>query len=335
MSEIDNIRVYVLLYSKVHVFDFAGAVQVFYEANTLGKKKFDIIYVSTSQNIETEQHIHFSRLELIGNINPRRKDIICVPGVDFRQLAIGQLDREVDATRQFLWDHHRRGGTILSICTGSIVLMNLGLLNGKKASTHWKCFDWVKSQFPLVRLQEESLYSVDSNIYTSAGMTTGIDMTLAYLEEIYDPILAAEVARELVINVRRENIGSQKNTFLNFKNKFHPVVYKVQQILQSRINEIVTVHELATQMNMSERNLNRLFKEHAGTGIAEHRNKIKLQEAEKLLLHSEKTIKEITQALGYREPAYFNRIWKQKHGVSPGMFRKNQNVLELNKMMAP
>ncbi|MDW3192493.1 MAG: helix-turn-helix domain-containing protein [Cytophagales bacterium] len=326
MSDLDNYKVYVLLFSKVHVFDFAGAVQVFYEANTIGKKKFDIIYVSTKDDIETEQHIHFSRLELIDDISPKRRDIICVPGVDFRQLAIGMLDQELASTSDFLWDHHRQGGTILSICTGSIVLMNLGLLNGKKASTHWKCFDWVKTQFPSVQLQEESLYSVDANIYTSAGMTTGIDMTLAYLEEIFDPILAAEVARELVINVRRENIGSQKNTFLNFKNKFHPVVYKVQQILQSRINEIVTVHELATEMNMSERNLNRLFKEHAGIGIAEHRNKIKLQEAEKLLLHSEKTVKEITQALGYGEPAYFNRIWKQKHGVSPGVFRKSVKI---------
>lgn len=322
MSEIDNCKVYVLLFSKVHVFDFAGAVQVFYEANTLGKKKFDIHYVSAFRNIETEQHIHFSRLELIEETHPKRKDIICVPGVDFGQLATGQLDGEMAAARELLWSHNEQGGTILSICTGSIVLMNLGLLDGKRASTHWKCFDWVKAQYPRVRLQEESLYSVDSNIYTSAGMTTGIDMTLAYLEELYDPILAAEVARELVINVRRENIGSQKNTFLNFKNKFHPVVYKVQQILQSRISEIVTVQELALEMSMSERNLNRLFKEHTGTGIAAYRNKIKLQEAEKLLLHSEKTVKEITQALGYQEPAYFNRIWKQKNGVSPGKFRQ-------------
>lgn len=322
MSELDNRKVFVLLFSKVHVFDFAGAVQVFYEANTIGRKKFDMVYVSTRKDIETEQHIQFSKLELIGNITPRRKDIICVPGVDFEQLVTGELDREIETARYFLEDHHRQGGTILSICTGSIVLMNLGLLNGKKASTHWKCFDWVKKRFPLIQLQEESLYSVDANIYTSAGMTTGIDMTLAYLEELYDPLLAAEVARELVINVRRENIGSQKNTFLNFKNKFHPVVYRVQQILKSRMGEIVTVHELASQMSMSERNLNRLFKEHTGIGIAEYRNKIKLQEAEKLLLHSEKTVKEITQALGYQEPAYFNRIWKQKHGVSPGKFRK-------------
>ncbi len=323
MSELDNRKVFVLLFSKVHVFDFAGAVQVFYEANTIGKKKFDMVYVSTRKDIETEQHIHFSKLELIENVNPRRKDIICIPGVDFEQLAIGKLDVEIETARTFLEDHHQQGGSILSICTGSIVLMNLGLLNGRKASTHWKCFDWVKRQYPLVSIQEESLYSVDANIYTSAGMTTGIDMTLAYLEELYDPLLAAEVARELVINVRRENIGSQKNTFLNFKNKFHPVVYRVQQILQSRMDEIVTVQELALQMNMSERNLNRLFKEHTGTGIAEYRNKIKLQEAEKLLLHSEKTIKEITLALGYQEPAYFNRIWKQRHGISPGMYRKN------------
>ncbi len=326
MSELDNKRVFVLLFSKVHVFDFAGAVQVFYEANTLDKKKFDIHYVSLHSNIETEQHIQFSRLEMIHDINPGRRDIICVPGVDFEQMVNGQLDQEIEAAGKFLWDHHQQGGTILSICTGSIILMNLGLLNGKKASTHWKCFDWVKKQFPQVQLQEESLYSVDSNIYTSAGMTTGIDMTLAYLEELYDPILAAEVARELVINVRRENIGSQKNTFLNFKNKFHPVVYKVQQIIQSRMNEIVTVQELAAAMNMSERNLNRLFKEHAGTGIAAYRNKIKLQEAERLLQYSEMTIKEITQDLGFQEPAYFNRIWKEKYGISPGMFRKEKAI---------
>lgn len=322
MSEIDNKKVFVLLFSNVHVFDFAGAVQVFYEANTIDHKKFDIVYLSTKRDIKTEQHIHFSKLELIEDIHPNRKDIICIPGVDFEQIATGKLDGEIEASRSFLEAHHLRGGTILSICTGSIVLMILGLLNGKKASTHWKCFEWVQKLFPQVRLEEESLYSVDTNIYTSAGMTTGIDMTLAYLEELYDPILAAEVARELVINVRRENIGSQKNTFLNFKNKFHPIVYKVQQLLKSRIAEIVSVQELAREMNMSERNLNRLFKEHTSMGIAEYRNKIKLQEAEKLLLHSEKTIKEITQSLGYREPAYFNRIWKQKHGVSPGKYRK-------------
>ena len=324
MSETDKQTIYILLFPKVHVFDFAGPVQVFYEANALGEKKFDMQYVATRHHIETEQSIHFSQLKLIEDIRPRRRDVLCIPGVDFAQLAAGALDEEAAATRSLLWTHHRQGGSVLSICTGSILLMQMGLLDEKRASTHWKCFDWVKQHYPRVQLQEERLYSVDSNIYTSAGMTTGIDMTLAYLEELYDPVLAAEVARELVINVRREQIGSQKNTFLNFKNKFHPVVYKVQQILQSRINEIVTVQELAIDLNMSERNLNRLFKEHTGLGLAEYRNKIKLQKAEKLLTYSDKNIKEITQALGYQNEAYFNRVWKQKYGVTPGAFRRER-----------
>ncbi len=322
MSEKDKHRVFVILLSHVHVFDFAGAVQVFHEANALGERKFDIRYIAMCGRIATEQNIHLANLQPLEEVKLRRSDILCVPGVDFHQLAGGHLDIEVEAVSALLLDHQRAGGTILSICTGSLILMKLGLLNGRKASTHWKCFDWVKQNFPMVRLEEENLFSVDGNIYTSAGMTAGIDMTLAYLDELYNPLLAAEVARELVINVRREKIGSQKNTFLNFQNKFHPAVYKVQQMLQARMGELLTVSELADDLNMSARNLNRLFKEHTSLGIAEYRNKIKLQEAQKLLAYSKKSIKEIALALGYGTEAYFNRVWKNKHGVSPGKYRQ-------------
>ncbi len=315
-------NVFVFIFPKVHVFDFAGAVQVLYEANSLGEKRFQITYASSQRQVQTEQHISFGDLKSFDAISIGPRDVICIPGVDFTSLKSGELDASIEQARTLIEGHSRNGGAILSICTGSLILMKLGLLNRRKASTHWKCFAWVKENFPSVILQEENLFSCDSNIYTSAGMTTGIDMTLAYLDELYSPLVAAEVARELVINVRRENIGDQKNTFLNFKNKFHPVVYQVQQILQSRLHELVTVRELADEVAMSERNLNRLFSEHQGKSIATYRNEVKLKEGRKLLIYSDLSIKEIANSLGYASEAYFNRIWKKKYQVAPGKFRK-------------
>jgi len=323
-------KVFVLLLPKVHVFDFSCPVQVFYESNQFGEKKFDIKYVASTKEILTEQQVIFSSLTNIEDCKVKPQDVICIPGVDFNAFSSGEIDKEIQRCKDFVKSHHEQGGAIISICTGALVLAKMGLLDYKKCSTHWKCFDYLRSHFPKVKLQENSLFTIDQEIHTSAGMTTGIDMTLAYLERKYDPLLAARVAREMVINVRREDIGDQKNTFLNFKNRFHPVVYEVQQILESRMHEIVSVKQLAEELNMSERNLNRLFKKHMKVSITTYRNKVKLDAAKRLLLYSEKSVKEISGYLGYATEPYFIRLWKKNFGVSPGRFRKGNLISESN-----
>ncbi len=318
--------VYTILLPKVHLFDLACPVQVFYEANEYSEKKFDLCYVSNKSKVESEQHNVFTKVSEMHKVRVRTTDIICVPGVDFLYLKNGQLDEFIESARSFVVDNWKNGCTVISICTGSLVLAKMGLMDRKLCSTHWKCFDYMKSEFPKVKLREKSLYSIDSNIYTSAGMTSGIDMCLTYLERNYNPLLAAHVAREMVINVRREDIADQKNTFLDFDNKFHPIVYEVQQILQNRIHEIVQVRDLAAELNMSERNLNRLFKKHYGQSITTYRNDIKIKEAERLLMYSKKSVKEITDYLGYATEPYFIRVWKKKHNSTPIRFRQKASV---------
>lgn len=315
------VNIVFLLFPKVHLMDLSGAAQVFYEANNLGHVRFQLHYVSFEHNIQSEQGLRFSNLSKPEQVHLRKRDMICIPGIDYKSFVNGEMDEALDKSKHWIIRQYQQGVYISSICSGALILAKLGILNGVKCTTHWNCLAYGIRKFPKAKFLNNRLYVFDKNIFTSAGMTSGIDMALALIENWVNPLLAAKVAQEMVINVRRAETQNQQNTFLDFKNHFNEDVYKAQQLLAQRLESSFTVKDLAMELNMSVRQLARLFKSHTRHTIQAYRDKLRLEHGKQLLQHTELSIKEISTKCGYESSRQFIRLWTKHEGHSPSKSR--------------
>lgn len=314
-------RIIFVLFPNCHLMDLAGPAQVFYEANALGRRRFDLQYVSLDPTVTCAQGLTLQPHHSLETLRPEPGDLICVPGFDFKSFLDGEMDASFSMAADWMQEQKKNGVYIGSVCSGALVLGKMGLLDGVACTSHWKCLAYMKEHFPKARVLDNRLYVFDKGIFTSAGMTSGIDMALALVERWCSPLVAAKVAQEMVINVRRAETREQKNIFLDFQNHFNPDVYEAQEILANHLDARFTLDDLARKMNRSSRHLSRLFKRHTGHTIQAYRDNLRLDHGEQLLLHSEMSVKEVAPQCGFESTRQFIRLWKQKKGCTPTQFR--------------
>ena len=317
-----QIKIVFLLFPKTHLLDLSGPAQVFYEANQLGGQRFQVIFAAAGGSVCTEQG-----LVLANTVDPQtlalgKGDWLCVPGFDFLSFTRGELDAAIQQMTDWVYRQRKNGAYLGSICSGAFALAKMGLLDQVQCTTHWKCLHYARTHFPKAKFLDDRLYVFDREVFTSAGMTAGIDMALSLVEKWRSPLLAAKIAQEMVINVRRAETKDQKNTFLDFVNHFNEEVYRAQEILDNHLDVRFTVSDLAKMMSVSERHLARLFKHHTGQTILAYRNRLRLQLGEQLLMNSEMMVKEIAAACGYESSRQFIRLWNEHKRVSPEVFRR-------------
>lgn len=300
-----------LLFPQTHLMDLAGPAQVFYEAVSLGSLPLQIRFVSARESIRSEQGLLFSDLLPATSLALKKGDLICVPGIDFRSFTEGILNQDIETCGHWLIQQHRRGVSVASICSGALILGKMQLLNGVKCTTHWKCFSYAEEKFPRAQWQRNRLYVFDQNIFTSAGMSAGIDMALALVEKWSNALLSSRIAKEMVIQVRRADTHDQEHTFLDFKNHFNPEVYKAFEILSQHLETSYTISDLARELHLSVRQISRLFRMHTGKTVQAFRENLRMEKARQLFLHTQLTYKEIAALCGYQSSRQFTRIWKK------------------------
>lgn len=322
-------RIVFLLLPKVHLQDLAGAAQVFFEAAALSNEHFKLHYVSPYQEIVCAQGLHFSSLQGLEEIALKRRDVLCIPGFDYAAYLNGELDTAIATCKNWVWAQKEKEVYLASVCTGALALAKMGLLDYTQYTCHWKCLEYMKNAFPKAKQLDNRLYVFDKGIFTSAGMTSGIDMALALVERWRTPLLAAKVAQEMVINVRRAETKKQENIFLDFKNHFNADVYKAQEILANRLEASFSIEDLAKMMNLSTRHLARLFKHHTGETIQNYRDKLRLEHGEALMLNTEMSVKEIALACGFENARQFSRLWQKMCGTSPGRYKRKVQEEEM------
>jgi|SRR5450432_1295589 transcriptional regulator GlxA family with amidase domain len=310
-----------LILPTVHLLDLSGPAQVFYEATQKGSHPYRIVYTGLEKTVISEQGLVLSDLKRLQDTILKPGDFIFVPGIDFKTFKEGKLKKEIREIRHWLNHHYAMGVRLGSICSGALVLAETGLLDGKKCTTHWKCIEYMKNNYPKLNVQHDQLFVKDRNIYTSAGMTSGIDMSLSILEDQHGPLLPARVAREIVVYMRRNNTDRQETIYLDYKTHFNPSVHKVQDHIISHPSRNFTLNELASVGNTSVRNLTRLFKTTTGHTIVEFKNVIKLELARTLINNPEYTIEKIASLCGFENVRHLRRVWKKRLGVSPKAFR--------------
>ncbi len=208
-----------------------------------------------------------------------------------------------------------------SICTGAFILARAGLLEGRRATTHWLQVERLHAAFPNIDVQGDALYVKDGSIYTSAGVTAGIDLALALLEEDCGRALALNVARVLVLYLKRPGGQSQFSTALLAQFHEGGTLTPTIQWMRANYRHPLRNEDMAEHAAMSPRNFARVFKRETGTTPAHFIEGIRLEAAVKRLEETAQALETIARECGFQSGEHFRLAFARRFGIPPGQYR--------------
>ena len=303
-------RIIFYLLNDVHILDLAGPLQVFYESGEYGIP-YDILFVSDQGNKRFSSGLFSDKLMHFSEVAVEQGDILMIPGFSIPSNL--EPDKNFD---DWLTEAHNNKVTICSVCTGVFALARAGILNGLACTTHWKYIEALQEYFPKVKVMQNRLFVKDGNIYTSAGITTGIDLALFLIEERHGAKFAYQLAKELVMYLRRDSADIQESIFVQYRQHINYQIHDIQDWLIHHLHQRNSIETLAEKVNMSPRNLTRLFKAKTGITIGEYIEKLRVEKALQLLKRNEK-MTTISHECGINNPHQLATILKKHTGYIP------------------
>jgi transcriptional regulator GlxA family with amidase domain len=235
-------------------------------------------------------------------------------------VAEGAADAELGAWLRATAPAVRRIG---SICTGAFVLGGAGLLDGRDATTHWQWADEFRAHFPNVRLDSDRIFIRDGQVSTSAGITAGMDLALSMVEEDHGRRVAMQIARELVMFLRRSGGQSQFSTALAGQSTDHEPFRELIPWMLANLGDKVLVEEMAHHAGMSERHFSRVFREKTGLSPSAYHERLRVEAACRRLEESSRGTKEIATECGFRDPDTMRRAFRRVLNTTPELYREH------------
>lgn len=208
-----------------------------------------------------------------------------------------------------------------ALCSGSFFLAAAGALNGRRATTHWSVAALLKRHYPEVRVDADAIFVQDGNLWTSAGVTAAIDLSLAFVEQDFGRNLALAVARDLVIYLKRPGGQSQFSTLLDSQTHATPEIRDVQTWIMSNLDKPLQVEDMAERAGMSVRNFTRLFKQETGMPPANYIANARCERAATLLLDSDLPLKTIAFRSGFPSDEQMRKVFVRRFSLTPRAYR--------------
>ncbi|MFF0157073.1 GlxA family transcriptional regulator [Streptomyces sp. NPDC005263] len=235
----------------------------------------------------------------------------------------GQGTRSPDRRlTDWLRDHGPRARRLVSVCTGAIRLAEAGLLDGRRATTHWAYCDRLARDHPAVEVDPDPIYVRDGHVSTSAGVTSGIDLALALVEEDLGRDAALVVARHLVVFLRRPGNQAQFSAQLAAQTAQREPLREVQQWITEHPAADLTVESLAERASLSPRHFARAFRAETGTTPGRYVDRVRIEHARRLLEDTSAGVEEISRASGYGTPEAMRRAFVKALGAAPAEYRR-------------
>lgn len=239
-------------------------------------------------------------------------------------LVCGTRSRSVSDPALSAWlkrmaDQGRRLG---AVCVGAFLLAEAGLLNGRRATAHWKFGRELAARHPRVVVEHEPLWVKDGNIYTSAGISAGIDLALAWVEEDCGAALAHEAARELVLFLRRPGGQPQLSVSLASQASEMVSIRELQIWIADHLDARLSVEDLAGRMAMSGRNFERVFTREVGTTPAQYVLQMRGEAARRQLERTDRALKQVASAAGFGSVDLMRRAFVRLLGITPRRYRE-------------
>jgi transcriptional regulator GlxA family with amidase domain len=211
---------------------------------------------------------------------------------------------------------------LVFICAGALVAAEAGLLDEKSCTTHHEDCDELRRVAPKAKVLDNRLYVSDGNVYTSAGVTAGLDLMLALIADIAGPKCAVSIARHMVVYARRTGADPQLSPWLEGRNHIHPGLHRAQDAIAANPAHAWTSTELATVADTSPRHLTRLFQLHAAMSPIDYVHRLRVALARELLTHSTLDLERVAERSGFGSSRQLRRVWNKYNTLPPSQSRQ-------------
>ncbi|RTL42971.1 MAG: GlxA family transcriptional regulator [Rhodocyclaceae bacterium] len=312
-------RIVILAFPGVQLLDVIGPLDVFHEAQRLlGRPVYQLDIVALAPGPVSGS----SGVQLLPGSTISQEqapiDTLLVAGSPEINSALAEHPHAVQWLQQQATKVRRLG----SVCTGTFALAMAGLLDGHKATTHWNSAAQLATNYPCIEVAPDSIYVKDGSLYTSAGVTAGMDLALALVEEDLGRELALRVARELVMFFKRPGGQSQFSTHLSAQMSERSLIRDIQVWVVNHLGDDLSLEHLALLANMSPRNFSRTFKKETQTTPAAFVEEARLEAARRMLEDSALPLKRVADNCGFGDMNNLRRAFLRRLGVSPSDYRR-------------
>jgi transcriptional regulator GlxA family with amidase domain len=311
---------------ETEILDLVGPLQVFARASDTYCREnrravpiysVEVISISSGRSLTANCGLRFTADKTFRQIRGKI-DTLLIAGGD----AIEQNKVSPEAVR-WLRRIAGRSRRVGSVCTGAMLLARAGLLDGRRATTHWNwCQDLIK-RAPRTEVDPDPIFVRDENLYTSAGVTAGMDLALALVEEDYGSRLALQVARNLVLYLRRPGGQSQFSAALSLQLTDRKPLRDLEAWVLDNLNKSLTVPALAQQVAMSPRNFARVFAKEMRTTPAKFVERLRVEAARRRLEESPNSMEAIANECGFGNVNSMRNVFQRTLRIPPGQYRRH------------
>ncbi|MFE3770384.1 GlxA family transcriptional regulator [Streptomyces sp. NPDC059122] len=304
-----------LAFEGARLLDITGPLEVFSSATRLGGRYAIQVCSPDGRTVTTASGTRLVVDAAVADIAAGPLDTVLVPGAE--ELTQGRFPPGLLDSVRTLAGRSRR---VASVCAGAFALAGAGLLDGRRATTHWRHTATLAARHPTLTVDPDALYVRDGELFTSAGVSAGIDLALALVEADEGPDLAREVARDLVVFMQRPGGQSQFSVPARTPRPRHDVLRALLDAIAADPAADHSNTALATRAGVSPRHLTRLFREHTGTTPAGYVEAVRLEAAQSLLANGE-TVTAAARRTGIGSDESLRRLFLRRLGVTPSAYR--------------
>ncbi|WP_320776787.1 GlxA family transcriptional regulator [Streptomyces sp. CRN 30] len=309
--------VLVVLFDRVQSLDVTGPVEVFAGAESAVPGSYAI----RTAGLDGAPVRTSSGLTLVPDL--ALTDLADAPAPHTLLVPGGQGTRRPDPELlDWLREHGPHAQRLVSVCTGAILLAEAGLLDGRRATTHWAYCEELARDHPAIEVDPDPVYVRDGHVSTSAGVTSGIDLALALVEEDLGRATALTIARHLVVFLRRPGNQAQFSAQLAAQTAQREPLREVQQFITEHPGGDLSVESLAARAGFSPRHFARAFQAETGTPPGRYVDRVRLEHARRLLEDTADGVEEISRASGYGTPEAMRRAFVKALGTAPAEYRR-------------
>ena len=308
------------------ILDLVGPLQVFARASDTYCREhpgarpiysIEVVSISSSRSLTANCGLRFTAHKTFRDVRGKI-DTLLVAGGD----AIEQNEVNAEPVR-WLRKIAARCRRVGSVCTGAMLLGRAGLLDGRRATTHWSWCETLVRRAPRAKVDPDPIFVRDENIYTSAGVTAGMDLALALVEEDHGSKLALQVARNLVLYLRRPGGQSQFSAALSLQATDRKPLRELEAWVLDNLNKPLTVPVLAQRVAMSPRNFARVFTQELKTTPAKFVERLRVEAARRRLEESQNSMETIASECGFGNVNSMRNVFQRTLKIPPGQYRRH------------
>jgi len=305
---------------NVVLLDLAGPAEAFRLAEKGVPGTYRLRYTAPTPQVSAANGLQLSALEPLPGTLPADA-IVVVAGVSGK--AVNFDEPCTIRLVEWLRAQGAEVSSLVCVCAASVIAGKAGLLNGRECTTHHSHIEELRAVAPAAKVQDNRIFVEDGPVMTSAGVTAGLDLALHVIAQHLGPRVAADVARDLVVYMRRSGADPALSPWVLHRNHLHPAVHRVQDAVNRRPAASWTSRELSAIACTSPRNLARLFSEHARCSPLDYVQLIRFAVAKELVTQSRMDIERVAAKAGFRSAQQLRRVWSRWESRPPSAYRSS------------